>query len=157
MALALRVQALALALALTVESLLTSLTNVALARDAFLAALNDPDLEEKIHSREPENLDEACRIALQQEIIHNTVQAGATGYKGHHARQVIEDPTSEPEEVTGSNDYKRKWDWKARKPKQQTEVRVAKAVEAVDSNPPGKNELVKDLLKQVTEEQRRRL
>ena len=43
----------------------TASTNIAIARDAFLTALSDSDLEEKIQSKEPEDLDAACSIVLR--------------------------------------------------------------------------------------------
>ena len=51
----------------------TASANVAIARDAFLTALNDPILEENVRCKEPKDLDEACRVAQRLEIIDKTV------------------------------------------------------------------------------------
>ena len=61
------------------------------ARDSFLSALNDPELEENVRKHEPNDLDEACRIAQRLEVIHLTVRAASVGQRGHQVRQVNED------------------------------------------------------------------
>ena len=63
----------------------------AVARGSFLSALNDPELEENVRKHEPNDLDEACRIAQRLEIIHLTVHAASAGQRGHQVRQVNED------------------------------------------------------------------
>ncbi len=65
-------------------------TNAALARDAFLTALNDPDLEERIRDHEPKTLDQACKIAQRLEVVRNAVRAESSVQRGHQARQVNE-------------------------------------------------------------------
>ena len=87
-------------------------TNKAVARDAFLSALGDPDLEEKIRGFEPKGLDEACRMAQRFEIIHNAVHAIPTDQMGHKVRQVIEVAEEEEDmdqQVSGNNrrDFRR--------------------------------------------------
>ena len=44
-----------------------------LARDAFLSALDDPELELKVREREPPDLDSAVKIAQRYEIFKNAV------------------------------------------------------------------------------------
>lgn len=59
-----------------------------LARDAFLSALNDPDLELKVREREPRNLDETVSIAQRIEIFKKTVESSN---KQRYNRQVYDD------------------------------------------------------------------
>ena len=49
--------------------------SVVMARDSFLAALNDPDLEERVRYHEPQSIDDACRIAQRFEVIRSAVRA----------------------------------------------------------------------------------
>ena len=67
---------------------LSNETNTVLARDAFLTALNDTDLEESIRRLEPKDLDQACQMALRLEVIHNAVHTNPTGQRAHQVRQV---------------------------------------------------------------------
>jgi len=50
-----------------------------LARDSFLTALADPDLELKIREREPADLDEAISIAERLEVFKDAVEKSAAG------------------------------------------------------------------------------
>jgi len=46
-----------------------------IARDAFLSALGDPDFELKIREREPNDLDDALRIAQRFEVFKSAVES----------------------------------------------------------------------------------
>ena len=60
-----------------------------LAKDAFLAALDDRDLELKVREREPPDLDAAFKVALRLETYERTFDAnsGRDNAKGKQARQ----------------------------------------------------------------------
>ena len=137
----------------------TASTNAVIARDAFLTALNDPELEEKIRSREPEDLDEACRIALRQEVIRNAIYTGTAGNKGHQVRQAADEADFDSAKTTspGSSSNKRRWDWKKEKSQPQAEAKAARATEANRGNPAEPSELLENLLKRVVEEQKLRV
>ena len=135
----------------------TASANVAVARDAFLAALDGPELEEKVRSREPEDLDVGCRIALRQEVIRNAIYAETSGYKGHQARQAVEEVESGPEETDDRGDHQEVCDWEKEEAKSPTEVRSAKVVEAAGCDHTGQNELLKNLLNLILEEKKLRL
>ena len=45
-----------------------------LARDAFLAALDDPEMELKVREREPSTLDDAVKLAQRFEVFKSTVE-----------------------------------------------------------------------------------
>jgi len=45
-----------------------------IARDAFLAASNDPEFELKIREREPNDLDEALKLAQRFEVFKGAIQ-----------------------------------------------------------------------------------
>ena len=60
-----------------------------IARDSFLSALGDAELELKIREREPQDLDEALRIAQRIEVFKNAVEASASGRQGVN-RQVVD-------------------------------------------------------------------
>ena len=49
-----------------------------IARDSFLTALGDSELELKIREREPAGLDEALRIAQRFEVFRNAVEASTS-------------------------------------------------------------------------------
>jgi hypothetical protein len=82
----------------------TASTNEVVARDAFLTALNDADLEEEIRRREPKDLDEACKMALRFEVIKTTVRTEVPAQRGHHARQVNEQTEESEEQTPGGED-----------------------------------------------------
>ena len=82
----------------------TASTNEVVARDAFLTALNDADLEEEIRRREPKDLDEACKMALRFEVIKTTVRTEVPAQRGHHARQVNEQTEESEEQTPGGKD-----------------------------------------------------
>ena len=48
-----------------------------IARDAFLSALDDPELELKIREREPDNLDVAVKLAQRFEVFKATVETSS--------------------------------------------------------------------------------
>ena len=50
-----------------------------IARDSFLTALGDAELELKVREREPKNLGEAVGIAQRIELFRNTVELSAAG------------------------------------------------------------------------------
>jgi len=60
-----------------------------IARDSFLAALGDTELELKIREREPQDLDEALCIAQRIEVFKNAVEASASGCQRVN-RQVVD-------------------------------------------------------------------
>ena len=64
------------------------------AKDAFLAALNDPEAEMKIREREPETLDAAVKIAQRLEITRSVVYASHTPTRDRVLRQVVEEETA---------------------------------------------------------------
>ena len=70
-----------------------------IARDAFLTALDDPELELKIREREPEDLDAAVRFAQRSEVSRGIVEAASSSQVRHRVtRQVTEcnnPPTAE--------------------------------------------------------------
>ena len=55
-----------------------------MARDHFLSALNDKDLELKIRERFPNTLDEAFKQAVQLEALKETVESGPVRDLGHN-------------------------------------------------------------------------
>ena len=71
-----------------------------IARDAFLAALGDPDLELKIREREPSGLEEAAKIAQRYEVFKNAVEAQSSG-RQRFSRQIV---TEEDREGAGSSE-----------------------------------------------------
>ena len=102
-----------------------------MARDSFLTALNDPDLEEEVRRWEPKNLDEACRIAKRMEVIHNTVHATSSDQKGHRVRQVNEVvDLADAQDQTVAKERSGRPPWNGRR-RWQSENRSAKVVEQV--------------------------
>jgi len=130
-----------------------------IARDAFLAALNDPEMEEKIRHQEPRDLDEACRIAQSFEVIRNAVQATSADQKVHRARPVSDVPDTFEEQRREENEQKQKrFSGKERFKKQWSDNRASKAeqrqeVAANQGAQPVKDQgdLVKDLVKQCAD------
>jgi len=50
-----------------------------IARDSFLTALGDAELELKVREREPKDLDEAVGISQRIEVFRNTVESSTAG------------------------------------------------------------------------------
>ena len=111
----------------------------AIARDSFLTALDDPELEEHVRYQEPEDLDEACRIALRYEVIHNAVYAEPPRYRDRQARQGVEEAETDSEETDETGDCEEKWNQKSENPRLPTDVRSAKAEATGDSGQAGQN------------------
>jgi len=65
-----------------------------IARDSFLTALNDPELELKIREREVASFDEALKIAQRLEVFKSAVEMSATGRQKVN-RQVVDDVSNE--------------------------------------------------------------
>lgn len=61
------------------------------ARDSFITALDDPDLEIRIREREPEDLDTAVKYALRSEVVRNAVRGSHDAGRPRASRQVMED------------------------------------------------------------------
>jgi hypothetical protein len=61
-------------------------TNAAVAKDYFLSALEDSDLELKVRDKEPATLDEACKMAQRLEMNKQTIAARAASAKNQHVR-----------------------------------------------------------------------
>jgi predicted aspartyl protease len=70
-----------------------------IARDMFLAALEDPDMELKIREKEPQTLDEAVKFAQRFEVYKGAVEASSVRHKVN--RQVQEEEESTPEDKRG--------------------------------------------------------
>src|SRR5208282_745336 len=60
-----------------------------IARDAFLSALDDADLELKVREREPTNLDAAVKLAQRFEVFKATVETSSNS-RHRVARQVMD-------------------------------------------------------------------
>ena len=60
-----------------------------IARDSFLTALGDAELELKVREREPKDLDEAVGIAQRIEVFRNTVESSTAG-RHRVNRQVVD-------------------------------------------------------------------
>jgi hypothetical protein len=56
------------------------------AKDYFLSALEDSDLELKVRDKEPATLDEACKMAQRLEMNKQTIAARAASAKNQHVR-----------------------------------------------------------------------
>lgn len=97
-------------LALAYPDAANSSLGEALARDSFLAALDDKELEIKIRDREPVDLDSAFRAAVRIETylrpskFDGDRESGARGYRekhdSHRARQVTEPPSAVADETS---------------------------------------------------------
>ena len=107
----------------------TNAMSVVVARDSFLSALNDPELEEKVRGHEPKDLDEACRIAQRLEVIHNTVHASTAGQRAHQARQVTEVSETSNTQEQGEGNEGRRRPPRQNRGKQQAESRNVKVAE----------------------------
>ena len=60
-----------------------------IARDSFLTALDDVELELKVREREPKDLDEAVGISQRIEVFRNTVESSTAAeieHSGHGIR-----------------------------------------------------------------------
>jgi len=60
-----------------------------IARNSFLTALGDAELELKIREREPKDLDEAVGISQRMEVFRNTVKSSTAG-RHRVNRQVVD-------------------------------------------------------------------
>jgi len=60
-----------------------------IARDSFLTALGDAELELKVRQREPKDLDEAVGISQRIEVFRNTAESSAAG-RHRVNRQVVD-------------------------------------------------------------------
>ena len=69
-----------------------------LARDAFLSALDDPQLELKVREREPPDLDSAVKIAQRYEIFKNAV-GPLVNHRQRINRQVTDVGEHTPEDL----------------------------------------------------------
>jgi len=65
-----------------------------LARDSFLTALDDPELDIKIREREPPDLDSALQIAQRYEVFKGTVETSSNA-RHRVTRQTYTEPSSE--------------------------------------------------------------
>ena len=137
---------------------------MSVARDAFLSALNDPEMEENIRRREPRDLDEACRIAQRYEIIHNAVQTNPTDQRPHRARQVNEaiEETEDSSQQAKSETRYEKPRWRNR-PGLKTngyETRATKQQEKANPRPVEAGgeqaQIIKDLVKQCADKDHER-
>jgi len=63
-----------------------------IGRDAFLAALDDPEFELKIRERDPSDLDTAVCLAQRFEISRGVVSASSGPTRQRAARQITEEP-----------------------------------------------------------------
>ena len=70
-----------------------------IARDAFLSALNDPDLELKIREREPADLGSAVKLAQRFEIFKSAVESSVAS-QHRVTRQVINGTEMDSNETT---------------------------------------------------------
>ena len=64
-----------------------------IARDAFLSAIDEPDLELKVREREPPDFDTAVKLAQRFELFKNTVDVSSS-VRHRFNRQVINDDQS---------------------------------------------------------------
>jgi hypothetical protein len=131
------------------------------ARDTFLTALNDPDMEERIRHQEPRDLDEACRMAQRFEVIRNAVQNTSVDQRAHRARQTREtSDEAEDRQWSESNrgrerspryDHRKRWsDNRSTKAGKQQEVATGQPTQASSEQ----LDLMKDLMKQCVEKDR---
>jgi len=65
-----------------------------IARDAFLTALDDPELDLKVREREPSDLETAVKLAQRFEIYKFTVESSDSS-KHRVNRNIVEDNTLE--------------------------------------------------------------
>ena len=73
-----------------------------IARDAFLAALDDAEFELRIREREPLDLETAVRYAQRYEVFRTSADA-RMGYRQRIVRQIREEPQStDPDESNAS-------------------------------------------------------
>jgi len=63
-----------------------------IARDSFLTALGDAELELKVRQREPKDLDETVGISQRIEVFRNTVEASTAGR--HRVNRLVVDSCS---------------------------------------------------------------
>jgi hypothetical protein len=61
-----------------------------IARDAFLTALDDPELELKVREKEPHDLDTAVKMSQRFEMFRNTTESRAS-VRPRSNRHVLED------------------------------------------------------------------
>ena len=66
-----------------------------LGRDAFLAALDNPDIELRIRECEPQSLDAAVRLAQRFEIYRDVVGTAQGRSRQYAARQVVDETTAD--------------------------------------------------------------
>jgi len=69
-----------------------------LSRDAFLSALDDPELELKVRERKPPDLDSAVKIAQRYEIFKNAV-GPLVNHRQRINRQVTDVGEHTPEDL----------------------------------------------------------
>ena len=68
-----------------------------IARDSFLAALGDPDLQIKIRERDPRTLEETVRLALRIEVTRAAVDSTSTGR--HRVTRRVEEQHADAQET----------------------------------------------------------
>ena len=68
-----------------------------IARDSFLTALGDPDLQIKIRERDPRTLEETVRLALRIEVTRAAVDSASTGR--HRVTRRVEEPRTDAQET----------------------------------------------------------
>jgi len=101
-----------------------------IARDSFLTALNDPELELKIREREVVGLDEALKVAQRLEVFKSAVGMSVTGRQRVN-RQVVDDVSDEVSCVDLETRVK-----KLEKEKAGVNKQVAASPVAIDSQQP---------------------
>ena len=78
-------------------------TNEAVARDAFLRALDDPEMELKVRERDPRNLDMACKIALHIENSRHAVSEHNGFNRSRNVRNINDDTDNRQGDVKASH------------------------------------------------------
>jgi hypothetical protein len=68
-----------------------------IARDAFLTALDNPEFELKIREREPEDLDQAVKLALRFEVFKQAVDSSPTPHRrmNRHVKEEASDAVTQ--------------------------------------------------------------